>query len=103
MIFKRPYRHISVKQAMEIMAQQDHIIVDVRSKEEYEEKHIPDAICIPLDTMDKPILLQDKKQTILVYCLTGRRARKAARKLAKLGYENVYEFGGIAFWPGETV
>ncbi|MBR3365091.1 MAG: hypothetical protein IKG53_09500, partial [Solobacterium sp.] len=40
---------------------------------------------------------------ILLYCRSGVRARDAAEKLAGMGYEHVYEFGGIIDWKGEIV
>lgn len=46
-------------------------------------------------------LLQD--QLILVYCRSGNRSKQASEKLVALGYTNVYEFGGINDWTGETV
>ena len=47
--------------------------------------------------------LPDKDQIILLYCRTGRRAEDAAAYLAKKGYTNIYEIGGIIDWKGETV
>ena len=40
---------------------------------------------------------------ILVYCRSGNRSKQASEKLVKLGYTNIYEFGGINDWTGETV
>ena len=50
-----------------------------------------------------PDRLPDKAATLLIYCRSGRRSRDAAEKLIALGYENVYDFGGINDWPYETV
>ena len=47
-------------------------------------------------------MLKDKDQLILVYCRSGNRSKGAAETLAKLGYTNVVEFGGIIDWPYET-
>ena len=47
--------------------------------------------------------LPDKDQLILVYCRSGNRSRQAADKLARLGYTNIVEFGGINSWPGVIV
>ena len=41
--------------------------------------------------------------TILVYCRSGRRSKEAAEKLLALGYQNVYDFGGIVDWPYDVV
>ena len=82
-----------------------HIIVDVRRRDEYDEGHLPDAILIPNESIDKtrPQELPDLDQIILVYCRSGRRSKEASEKLVAMGYKNVYEFGGIITWTGETV
>ena len=51
----------------------------------------------------QPEGLPDLNQILLVYCRSGRRSKEAADKLARLGYTQVYEFGGILDWTGETV
>ena len=83
----------------------DYIILDVRTPEEFAEKHIPDAINIPNETIGTEDIpeLSDKDQLILVYCRSGNRSKQASEKLARLGYTNIVEFGGINDWPGETV
>ena len=85
--------------------QEDFLLLDVRTQAEYEDGHIPGAICIPNETIGAGELpeLPDKNQRILVYCRSGNRSKQAAEKLAKLGYTNVLEFGGINTWTGETV
>ena len=79
--------------------------MDVRTQAEYEEKHIPGAICIPNKTIgsDEIKELPDKDQLILVYCRSGNRSKQASEKLAALGYTNIVEFGGINDWSRETV
>ena len=81
-----------------------YVILDVRTEEEYNESHIPDAILIPdYEIMTKAEqVLTDKEQLILVYCRSGRRSKNASQALAELGYTNVKEFGGIIDWPYET-
>ena len=67
---KSGYRQITAKQAAELMeTETDYIILDVRTQEEYEDKHIPDAICIPNETIGSAEIseLPDKDQLILVY------------------------------------
>ena len=100
------YKQITQKEAMEMMAGDDgHIIVDVRTQDEYNSGHIPGAVCIPNEDIgtEKPAELPDTEQIILVYCRSGRRSKEASEKLAKIGYVNVYEFGGILEWTGEIV
>ena len=82
-----------------------YIILDVRTPQEFSDKHIPGAINIPNEEIGTEEIsgLPDKDQLILVYCRSGNRSKQAAKKLAALGYTNVVEFGGIIDWPGETV
>ncbi len=100
------YRQISMDEAGAMMEQESgYIILDVRTPEEYAEKHIPNAINVPNENIgtDEISALPDKDQLIMVYCRSGRRSKEAAEKLVKLGYTNIVEFGGIIDWKGETV
>ena len=103
---KKTYRQVSPEEAAAMMEEEvDYIILDVRTQEEYETAHIPGAICIPNETIgtDDITELPDKDQLILVYCRSGNRSKQASEKLAKQGYTNIVEFGGINSWTGETV
>ena len=100
------YRQIGMDEAVAMMEEEsNYVILDVRTAQEYQDKHIPDAINVPNETIDTEEIpeLPDKEQLILVYCRSGNRSKKAAGKLAALGYTNIVEFGGINDWPGETV
>ena len=100
------YRRITMEEAVQMMRDESgYLILDVRTAEEFREKHIPDAINIPNETIttEAPPQLPDKGQLILVYCRSGNRSKQASAKLVALGYTNVVEFGGINDWPGETV
>ena len=83
----------------------DFILLDVRTEEEYRESRIPGALLIPdYEIKDRAENeLPDKTKIIFVYCRSGRRSSNAARELANLGYVNVYDMGGIANWPYETI
>ena len=100
------YRRISMDEAVAMMAEESgYIILDVRTPAEFAEKHIPNAINVPNETIgtDEISALPDKNQLIMVYCRSGRRSKEAAEKMVKLGYTNIVEFGGILDWKGETV
>ena len=100
------YQQISMDEAIAIMeSESDYIILDVRTTEEFADRHIPDAINIPNETIGTENIpeLPDKDQLILVYCRSGNRSKQASDKLVGLGYTNIVEFGGINDWPGETV
>lgn len=99
------YTDITVEEAKEKIEARNVILVDVRTQEEYNEKHIDGAILIPNETITdtQPAELPDKDADILVYCRSGKRSSEAAKKLADMGYTNVYNMlGGINEWPYET-
>ena len=100
------YRQINMDEAITMMEEESsYIILDVRTPEEFADKHIPGAINIPNETIGTAEIpeLPNKDQLILVYCRSGNRSKQASEKLAALGYTNIVEFGGINDWPGETV
>ena len=100
------YRQINMDEAITMMEEESsYIILDVRTPEEFADKHIPEAINIPNETISTEEIpeLPDKDQLILVYCRSGNRSKQASEKLAALGYTNIVEFGGINDWPGKTV
>ncbi|MBE5820582.1 MAG: rhodanese-like domain-containing protein [Clostridiales bacterium] len=99
-------KYVSMDDIVQIMNENtNYIILDVRTIEEYNEGHIPNAICIPNETIGSDIFkeLPNKEQLILIYCRSGNRSKQAAEKLKKLGYTNLIEFGGIIDWKGEIV
>ena len=102
---KAEYKKITSDEAKKMMETQKVIVVDVRTLEEYNEGHIPNAISVPLETIENKAeaKLKNKDDLILVYCRSGRRSREAALKLIEKGYTNVIDFGGIKDWNGEVV
>ena len=98
--------NITAEEAKKLMdSEEGCIILDVRTREEYDQGHIPGAVLIPNTEIEAKAadLLPDKGQLILVYCRSGRRSKLAAQSLADLGYTNIREFGGILDWPYEVV
>lgn len=85
-------------------ADEEIVLVDVRTREEYAAGHIPGAVNIPVDTIGSGAELPfgvDVK--MFLYCHSGSRSARAAKKLVELGYTDVTEFGGIVNWPYELV
>ena len=95
------YQQISQEEAKNIMDTDDSILIlDVRTKSEYAEGHIKDAVLMPYDEIEDLAESEftDKGQKILVYCRSGNRSKVAAQMLANLGYTDVMEFGGVNTW-----
>ena len=102
---KAMYEQITAEEAKRIMdSVEEHIILDTREQDEFDEGHIPGAILIPYTEIENKAeeMLPDKDQLILIYCRSGRRSKIASESLVKLGYTNVKEFGGIIDWPYEV-
>ena len=100
------YRQVNMDEAIPLMDEgSGYIILDVRTPEEFAERHIPGAINVPNETIGTEEIpeLPNKDQLILVYCRSGNRSKQASEKLVALGYTNIVEFGGINDWTGETV
>ena len=84
-------------------ANPDLILLDVRTQAEYDEGHIPGAVCLPSEMIvaDMPFPF-GKDAEILVYCFSGQRSAEAAKNLRGMGFTNVSNFDGIMDWPYET-
>lgn len=77
------------------------LLVDVRTRFEYDEGHIEGAILYPLDEINNDTvstIFPDKETAIIVYCQSGNRSSQALEKLKSLGYTNVYDLGSINNW-----
>ncbi|MEG2118538.1 MAG: rhodanese-like domain-containing protein [Clostridia bacterium] len=100
------YIKITAKEAKKIIDEEsDYVILDVRTKSEYDDGHIKNAVLIPDNEIAAKAenVLTDKSKKILVYCRSGRRSAAAAKKLISMGYTNIIDFGGIIDWEYETV
>ena len=102
---KAAYHKISAEEAYEMMTSQEVVVVDVRTREEYDGGHIENAVLVPNESIgsEMPEALPDKEAILLIYCRSGRRSKEAAQKLLELGYQSVYDFGGVIDWPYELV
>lgn len=94
---KSTYHKISAEEVKELIKLQT-VIIDVRTKEEYESGHIENAINIPYDNINSKTINNSKDTNIIVYCRSGSRSKTAANTLIKLGYKNVYDLGSINNW-----
>ena len=85
------YKLSSNKAKELIKSGQIDYIIDIRTKEEWNKGHHPNAIHIPLGTFPENI---NKKSRILIYCRTGRRTKIALQQYIKKGYKNIYYIEG---------
>jgi rhodanese-related sulfurtransferase len=69
------------------------VILDVRTKSEYQSGHLRNSINIPIDNLQKSIKELDKNKPIITCCASGSRSAYARRILKSNGFENVYNGG----------
>jgi phage shock protein E len=73
-------------------------VIDVRSETEYQERHLPEAINIPVTRLSEAIgrHIPDKAQPILLHCLSGGRSGIGQGTLRRMGYRNTFNLGSYA-------
>ncbi|MBR1802950.1 MAG: rhodanese-like domain-containing protein [Clostridia bacterium] len=87
---------INYEVAKKILRQENGALIDVRSKQEFEEGHLPTAIHVSLYDIQKQIekIIPDKSKLIVVCCSSGNRSQKAKQILENMGYQEVYNLKG---------
>ncbi|RZK10666.1 MAG: redoxin domain-containing protein [Flavobacterium sp.] len=76
-------------------------LIDVRSPKEFSDQHLDNAKNINWngDDFEQKVVELDKSKPIYVYCLSGGRSSSASKKLAEMGFKEIYEMdGGIVKW-----
>jgi len=103
--YESPAFHpLTPSEAQEMMASgAPFVLLDVREPAEFADGYIPHATLMPLGTLREraPLEILDKDTQIIVYCRSGRRSAEAAALLLTLGFQNVFDLGGILEWPYE--
>lgn len=93
---------ISPSEVFEIIQNnEDYIILDVRTQDEYNDGHLEKAQLISVDTIEHVLDILPKDKPIIVYCQSGVRSRRAAEILINNGFDPVYDMGGITDWIDE--
>lgn len=92
---------ISYTEAKEKIINNGAVVVDVRTEDEYNEKHIAGSVLLSLDNINEDSVanvIASKDTPIIVYCRSGNRSSQALVKLETLGYTEVYDLGSIDNW-----
>ncbi len=76
----------------QILYENNYILLDVRSEEEFSKGHLVGALNIPHDVIRENLSFLDKSKVLLVYCRSGNRSKLAYNTLKGLGYQ-VYDLG----------
>ena len=94
---------ISCEMLEEYLKRSDILLLDLRSKDEYNKEHIPNAIWADWETLEETIpsylaTLTFKPKWIILYCDHGNTSLLTARDLARNGYPVISLNGGYAYW-----
>ena len=109
-IDKPPYQDVTVDEAKKLIDSRANIfIIDVRTQQEYDEGHVPGSILMPVDEFEKTVSEGEipPGKTVLIYCQSGNRSRRAADILSKTGYNYVEDqsvnnmLGGFSEWQSK--
>lgn len=77
------------------------LLIDVRTKAEFDAGHIPGARLLPLDRLPESAASLDPQTEIVLICRSGNRSMQAYRYLERLGFKHLCNLdGGMLDWNG---
>lgn len=94
------FEHINIRQIVATALSNDAIIVDVRTPERFSRSHIPMAVNLPLERIEKGQVTLPRSRTLIVYCDTGGTSIQAACLLSDMGYKVINCVGGLRNYNG---
>lgn len=99
------FKHMDIDTGVEKFLNTDNaVLLDVRTKEEYEAGHIENSVNIPLQSIEAAEeKIADKNAPLFVYCQSGARSKNATAALKTMGYVNITNIGGISKYHGKLV
>lgn len=95
---------VSAEEMQTLLELEDVQLVDVRTPAEYNEGFIANAqnIDFKSPTFDSDITKLDKEKPVVLYCKSGGRSAKCAKKMKDAGFIKIYDLqGGISKWKHE--
>ena len=84
-----------------VEAGNQHLLVDVRTPQEFNSGHIEGAVNIPLQELSQRASEIPKDEPVVLYCRSGNRSSTAAKMLRNAGYDQVYDLGGVIDWQAQ--
>ena len=86
------YRNIDNEKLKEMINEKDTLLIDIRTKEEFDEKNIDGAINIPLQNLMQDIdeIIDYKDKSVIIYCRSGHRSIIACNLLEMEGFKHIY-------------
>ncbi len=78
-----------------------HLLLDVRTPQEFASGHIPGAVNISLQTLEAHVSELPTDRPIVIYCRSGNRSAAAGHLLLRRGFTQLYDLGGIIAWQAQ--
>jgi phage shock protein E len=78
-----------------------HILLDVRTPEEFASGHIAGAVNIPVQDLTRLMSELPQDLPLVIYCRSGNRSAQAVSILGEAGYSHLYDLGGIINWTAQ--
>lgn len=94
-------KNVGIEQFDKLRQNKTNVVLDVRTKKEHSEAHLPGAILIDITegNFEQEIAKLDKSKTYLVHCAAGGRSARACKKMDQLGFKSLYNMeGGLTAW-----
>lgn len=88
-------------QSQFVASSTSHLLIDVRTAEEFASGHIRGSVNIPVESLQSRLNEVPANQPIVVYCRSGNRSALASDILKQAGYSSIYDLGGIIDWTAQ--
>lgn len=95
------HKNVKAEEFEKLLQSKTNVVLDVRTKKEHDEAHLPGAILIDITegNFEQEVAKLDKSKTYLVHCAAGGRSTRACKKMEQLGFKNLYNLeGGLTAW-----
>ena len=92
---------VSTLEATQLINREDALVLDVREPTEYAGGHLLGSKNLPLGNLEARLgeIEKHKGKSVIVLCVDGTRAGKAASQLRARGFEKVVNLsGGLPAW-----
>ncbi len=96
----KPVKQIDIEQFDKLRQEKDHVVLDVRTAQEFSQGHVPGAVNIDISDpqFKKKVEALDKSKTYLIHCARGVRSARAAKIMSPLGFDLLDYHGGFDEW-----
>ncbi|WP_206482949.1 thiosulfate sulfurtransferase GlpE [Thalassotalea sp. G2M2-11] len=93
------FKHMHINELYAVLAEQSHVVVDIRDPASFQASHIPNAIHLTNDNISDFIREADLDAPLVVCCYHGNSSQQAAQFLASQDFTDVYSLdGGFVDW-----